>query len=263
MKNLVKIIGKPTLIIFILGIICGYFFITSALPVGILSIPALIFFFKFSKEKLSVHTNLFSLIAIIFSFIFFKEIYIKNIKEMVLYLIIILVLTLIGKFIKKIIPIFMQITSLILWGILIISFLFLSCVNVEFNYTLIKILKYSSLFFSGVLGIPPSSLFIPCQSICHNNIVLSICILIFASTPAIIINIFKDFKKEYLDYRFSAIYIISLLIGIILGKLVINLSFKGGDYNILWQLSIIIPSILLFAFNVYNTNKTLKKSKQN
>lgn len=261
MNNFFKIIAKPIPIIFILGLFCGYFFITSALPIGILSIPVLIFFFRFSKEKLSTHTNLFSLIAAIYSFVFFKDIYIKNIKEIAICLFIILVLTLLGKFIKKTIPVFIQITSLILWGLLIMSFLVLSCVNVEIHGILIKILKYSSLFFSGVLGIPPSSLFIPCQSICHSNLILSICILIFASTPAIIINLFKDFKKEYLDYKFSIIYIFALLIGTILGKFIINLSFKGGDYPILWQLSIIIPSIILFGFNIYNTKKQLKSIK--
>ena len=252
----------PVLIVLTLGLLCGYFFITSGLPVGILCVPVCLFFFKFTKEKLSAHTNMFALISSIFGLIIFHETWLYNLKTIGIYFIAIIILTLIGKFIKKYLSVPIQIISLIYWGLLIIGFLFLNSTHIVINPILGRILKGVSIFFSGTLGLPPGPLLIPNVSICHQNLILYISIVIISGLPAIIINLFKDFKIKNIDPKFSSYFIIALIIGVLLGGVVINFASLGENQAILWQISIILPCIGLFGLTLNNSIKTIKKIKK-
>ena len=253
---------RTIIIILALGLLCGYFFITSGLPVGILCVPVCLFFFRFSKEKLSAHTNMFALISSVFGLIIFYETWIYNLKTVGIYFLAIIILSLLGRIVKKYLSVPVQIISLIYWGLLILGFLFFNSTHVIINPTEGRILKALSLFFSGTLGIPPGPLLIPNISICHQNILLYISIVIISGLPAIIINLFKDFKIKNIDPKFSSYFIVSLIAGVLLGGVVINFASLGESQAILWQISIILPCIGLFGFTLYNSIKALKKIKE-
>ena len=253
----------PIIIILSLGLLCGYFFITSGLPVGILCVPIILFFFRFSKEKLSAHINIFALLSTVFGLIFFHETWITNLRLIGIYFIVIIVLTILGRMLKKYFSVPGQILSLVYWGLLILAFLFLNVAHVDIGLNLGIVLKALSIFFSGALGIPTAPLLIPNVSICHENIILYLSIVFFSGLPAIVINLFKEFKIKNLDLKFSSYFTVALIIGSLLGGLVINFASFGEGQAIIWQISIILPCIGLFGFNLYNSIKTLKSLKEN
>lgn len=250
---------KPILIILALGAVCGYFFTLGAYPVGLLCAPVCLVFFRFSKEKLSAHTNLFALIATICGIIIYHTAFIGNIKKIILWFFAILILNILGKIFKKKLPAFMQIVSLIFWGLLILAFLVLSTVHMEPGHNTAKFIKLISLFFCGTLGLPPAPLFIPCVSMFNESVSTNCLILMVSALPAIILNLCKEFKKENIDFKFSAYYIIALVFGILLACVVLSAFTYGEWAETLYQISIIIPSIVLFCINIYNTYKSLKK----
>lgn len=256
-------ISKPISIIFLLGIFTGYFYITGAYPVGLLCVPVCLVFFRFSKEKLSAHINLFAFASAVFGLILYGRAVLGHFRTLAVYFASIIVLTLLGRMAKKIHPVFIQTLSLIYWGITILAFLVLSTVHTELGDNTVRTMKFLSLFFSGTLGLPPSPLFVPTLSFCHENLPLFISVIIISSLPAIVINLFREMKPANIDIKFVSYYIISLIIGSLLGALAVKLQFSGEFGETFYQLSIIIPSIILYGINIRNTAKTFRQLKKN
>ncbi|MBQ0106115.1 MAG: hypothetical protein KBT47_08805 [Armatimonadetes bacterium] len=253
-------ISRPILIILAMGIISGYFFTIGAYPIGLLCVPVCMIFFRFGKEKLSSHINIFSLAVTLICLVIYHKCWLDNIREFILFFFATLIFNIIGKIIKKPFPVIMQILSLIFWGLVIISFLIFSVSPITINAVSAKTIKYLSLLFSGILGIPPAPVFTPTAYICHENMGLYCSILMASGLPAVIINLIKDFKTKYIDIKFSLFFSLSLIIGIILGT-VLGTNQRNETGEIVFVLSIIIPSVILFAINIFNTSKSLKLMK--
>ena len=252
---------KSIAVVIALGVICSYFFITGAYPIGLLSVPVCLYFFKFSKEKLSVHINIFSLIATIIGIIIYIPALNSNLKSFILYFFAILLLTVTGKILKNKYLFFIQIFSLAVWCLTIIAFLTFSTASIYISQPVGRLLKLFSVFICGCLGLPPSHLLIPTVSFCHSPIPFFCVTLMLTSLPAVLINLKKDFKITHLDFKFFTYYMIGFIIGTLIAFITIN-STENIIGETIFQLSLIIPSIISFIITLTNNIKTFKKIKK-
>jgi len=252
--------NKVALILLATGLICGYFLITTGLPITILAAPVFSFFFKFSKEKLSSHLHLFSFVAVIIaSAIYFSVIH-NNLMLILLVLLVSVVLNLIGKVIEKHYPVLSHFIALIYWILIILFFMIIIGLSVDKtfmqNIYLARTIKGLALLFSGVIGIPPSPLFMPAIGALNQDITLYTVVLIVASIPAIFIKMVVEFKSYTIDTRIFMYFVMAMFLGLFIGASVAMRSL------LIIKISILIPSITLLVLNFISTMKIYNKLKK-